>query len=44
VAVRQPETVHEVRFGKLEEWLEGGGVSPKERAVKVRIREALDAR
>jgi hypothetical protein len=28
-------------FGKLEESLEGGGLSPKEQVVKVRIREAL---
>jgi len=44
VAVKQPETVHEIRFGKLQEWLEGGGVSPEEHAVKVKIREALAAK
>jgi hypothetical protein len=44
IAVRQPETVHEVRFGKLEEWLEGGGVSPREHAVKVRIRHVLSGK
>lgn len=24
VAVKQPEAVHEIRFGKLQEWLDGG--------------------
>jgi hypothetical protein len=44
VVVKQPETVHELRFGKLQEWLEDGGTSLKEHAVKVRIREVLKVR
>lgn len=44
VAVKQPEAIHEIRFGKLQEWLEGGVASPKEQVMKVRIREALAAK
>jgi hypothetical protein len=28
VAVKQPEAVHELQFGKLQEWLKGGARSP----------------
>jgi len=41
VAVREPETSHEIRYGKVQEWLQGGAKSPKEQALKVRLRATL---
>jgi hypothetical protein len=35
-AVKRPEAAHEVRFGRLQEWLEGGAKSPNERVTKQR--------
>jgi hypothetical protein len=36
-----PATSHEVRLSKIEAWLESGGRSPNEQALKVRLRELL---
>jgi len=41
VTVKQPEAVHEVQFGKLQEWLNGGARSPNESLVKARLRAVL---
>lgn len=41
VAVKQPEAVHELQFGKLQEWLEGGARSPNEQVMKARLRQVL---
>ena len=32
---------HQVRLSKIEAWLESGGRSPNEHALKVRLRELL---
>ena len=36
VTVKTPATAHEVRLSKIEAWLESGGRSPNEQAMKVR--------
>jgi hypothetical protein len=41
VAVKQPEAMHELQFGKLQEWLEGGARSPNEQVSKARLRKVL---
>lgn len=41
VAVKQPDSAHEVQFGKLQEWLEGGARSPNEQVTKARLRKVL---
>jgi hypothetical protein len=41
IAVESPSTVHEVPMRKLTAWLEGGGRSPAEQALKLRLREVL---
>jgi hypothetical protein len=41
VTVKMPATSHEVRLSKIEAWLESGGRSPNEQAMKVRLRELL---
>ena len=41
VTVKSPATSHEVRLSKIEAWLESGGRSPKEQALKTRLRQAL---
>jgi|SRR5579859_1809072 len=41
VTVRAPATSHEVRMSKIEAWLQSGGRSPNEQALKVRLRELL---
>ena len=41
VAVKQPEATHEVQFGKLQEWLDGGARSPNEQVTKARLRKVL---
>lgn len=43
VAVQAPATTHEVSVGKLTAWLESGGRSPREQALKVRLRALLSA-
>ena len=44
VAIESPSTVHEIPMRKLTAWLEGGGKSPNEQAVKGRLREMLGVR
>src|SRR5258708_39440252 len=41
VTVKAPATSHEVRVSKIEAWLQSGGRSPNEQALKVRLRELL---
>jgi hypothetical protein len=41
VAVKQPEAIHEIQFGKLKGWLEGGAKSPNEQVAKARLRRVL---
>ena len=41
VTAESPSTVHEVPIQKLSAWLAGGGKSPAEQAMKVRLREML---
>ena len=41
VAVKQPEATHELQFGKLQDWLEGGARSPNEQVAKARLRKIL---
>jgi hypothetical protein len=41
VTVKTPATSHEVRLSKIEAWLESGGRSPSEQAMKVRLKELL---
>ncbi len=44
VTVKQEEARHEVGVRQLEEWIAGAGKSPREQALKRRLREALSAR
>jgi len=44
VAVASPSTIHDIPMSKLTAWLASGGKSPKEQALKVRLRETLDRR
>jgi len=41
VTVKAPATSHEVRLSKIEAWLQSGGRSPNEQALKARLRELL---
>jgi hypothetical protein len=41
VMVKAPATSHEVRVSKIESWLQSGGKSPNEQAMKVRLRGVL---
>ena len=41
VAVQAPFPSHEVRVSKIDTWLQSGGRSPNEQALKVRLRELL---
>ena len=41
VTVKAPATFHEVRMSKIESWLQSGGRSPAEQALKGRLRELL---
>jgi hypothetical protein len=41
IRVKQPETEHTVSVGELQAWLEGGGKSPNEQALKSRLRVLL---
>ena len=41
VAIKQPTTIHEVQWGKIEGWLQGDGRSPAEQGTKIRLRELL---
>jgi hypothetical protein len=33
--------MHEIHFGKLKEWLDGGAKSPNEQVTKARLRKVL---
>jgi len=44
VTVQAPATSHEVRVSKIEAWLQSGGTSPNEQALKVRLRELVGGR
>jgi hypothetical protein len=44
VLVDAPTTLHELPMRKLTAWLEAGGKSPSEQAVKVRLRDLLAVR
>ena len=41
VAMKQSEAVHQLQFGKLQEWLEGGARSPNEQVTKARLPKVL---
>jgi hypothetical protein len=41
VTVNSPATSHEVRVSKVEAWIQSGGKSPSDQALKVRLRELL---
>jgi hypothetical protein len=41
VSVEAPSTTHELTVRELSSWLDGGGKSPSEQALKVRLREVL---
>jgi hypothetical protein len=41
VTIKQPGTIHEVQWGKIEAWLQGDGRSPFEQGTKIRLRELL---
>jgi len=41
VAVKAPATIHDVRFSRLEAWLQSNGRSPKEQALKADLRARL---
>jgi len=41
IRVRQSETEHTVSVGKFQSWLDGGGKSPNEQALKNRLRVLL---
>jgi hypothetical protein len=42
VAIKQPSTMHEVQWGKVEAWLQSAG-KPNEQAMKTRLRDLLRA-
>ena len=41
IAVEPPATTHEISVNKLEAWLDTSGKTPREQAVKVRLRQLL---
>jgi hypothetical protein len=41
VEVIAPATTHEVSVGKLTAWLVGGGKTPREQALKMRLRSLI---
>ena len=41
--MKEPEAVHEIQFGKLQEWIQGGARSPNEQLTKAKLRMVLDA-
>ena len=43
VTVKSEEATHEVRVAQIEQWLQSSGKSPREQALKERIRNALTA-
>jgi len=44
VTVKREEARHEVGVRQIEEWVAGAGKSPREQALKARLRDALSAR
>jgi hypothetical protein len=43
VSVEAPATTHELSVGRLQAWLDASGKTPREQAVKVRLRQLLGA-
>ena len=41
VMVEAPATTHELSVGRLQAWLDASGKTPREQAVKVRLRQLL---
>jgi gamma-glutamylcysteine synthetase len=41
ISVEPPATTHELSMAKLESWLDTNGKTPREQAVKVRLRQIL---
>ena len=41
IDVEAPTTAHEISVAKLQSWLDSSGKTPREQAVKVRLRQAL---
>ena len=41
VTVEAPATTHEIALGRLQAWLDSNGKTPREQAVKVRLRQVL---
>src|SRR3954454_22983747 len=41
VTVEAPSTAHELTVSRLQAWLDSSGKTPREQAVKVRLRQAL---
>jgi hypothetical protein len=41
VTVKAPGTTHEIQWGRIETWLQSGGRSPNEQAVKTRLSQLL---
>jgi hypothetical protein len=42
VVVEAPTTAHELTVGKLEAWLNSNGLSPREQAKKVKLRQRIN--
>lgn len=42
--MKQREAVHEMQFGKLREWLDGGAKSSNERVTKQRLKGTLEGK
>ena len=43
VSVEAPATTHQLSVGRLQAWLDASGKTPREQAVKVRLRQLLGA-
>jgi hypothetical protein len=41
IAVELPATTHELTVARLQAWLDASGKTPREQAVKVRLRQSL---
>jgi hypothetical protein len=41
VTVESPSTAHELTVSRLQAWLDASGKTPREQAVKVRLRQSL---
>ena len=41
VAVEAPTTEHQLSVGRLQAWLDGSGKTPRDQAVRVRLRQML---